>query len=89
MCQLLRCPSCFELPLAEQLGKMYQVHFGLELLNAHVDVGQLVIVLLIVSDVGGNAPIVQLLGSIDKHMEDGQLANEKLVEPLGNGVNGL
>jgi len=42
-----------------------------------------------VSDVGGNAPIVQLLGGIDEHMEDGRLADEELVEPLGNGVNGL
>jgi len=71
MCQLLWHPSCFELPFAEQLGKMYQVRFSLELLDVCINVGQLVIVLLVASDIGGNAPIIQFLGSIDKGVEDG------------------
>jgi len=87
--QLLGRPSCFEPPFAEQLSKPHQVGFGLELFDACVDVGHLVIVFSVASDVGSNAPIVQLLGSVDKHVEDGQLTNEKLMEPLGNGVNGL
>ena len=53
----------------------------------HVDVGQFVIVLLVASDIGGNAPIVQLLYGIDEHVKNGRLANEELMEPLGNGVN--
>jgi len=89
MCQLLGCPSCFELPLTEQLGKAYQVCFGLEPFDVCIDVGQLIIVLLIASDVSGNAPIVQLLGGADEHVKNGRLTDEKLVEPLGNGVNGL
>jgi len=71
MRQLLRCPSCFESPFTEQLGKMYQVHFGLELLNACIDIGQLIVVLSVASDVGSNAPILQLLSSIDEGVEDG------------------
>jgi len=89
MCQLLGRPSCFELSFAEQLGETYQVCLSLELLDVCVDVGHLVVVLPIASDVGSNAPIVQLLGGIDKCVKDGQLADEELVEPLGNGVNGL
>jgi len=61
----------------------------LKLLDTRVDIGQLVIVLMVASDVSGNAPIIQLLGGIDKGMEDGQLADKELVEPLENGVNGL
>jgi len=87
--QLLGHPSCFELPFAEQLSEPHQVGFGLELFNACVDVSHLVIVFSVASGVGGNAPIVQLLGSIDEHVEDGRLTNEELMEPLGNGVNGL
>ena len=71
MCQLLGRPSGFKSSFTKQLGKTYQVHFSLELLDACIDVGQFVIVLPIASDVGGNAPIVQLLGSIDKGVEDG------------------
>jgi len=71
MHQLLWHPSCFESPFAEQLGKMYQVRFGLELLDACVNVGQLVVVLLVASDIGSNAPIIQFLGGIDKGVEDG------------------
>ena len=61
----------------------------MELLDAHVDVGQLVVVLPIASDISSNAPIVQLFGGIGEHVEDGRLADEELMEPLGNGVNGL
>jgi len=89
VCQLLGRPCCLELSFTEQLGKSDRVRFSLELFNAWVDVGQLIIVLLVASDVGGNAPIVQLLGGIDEYVKDGQLADEELVEPLGNGVNGL
>jgi len=89
MRQLLGRPSCFELPFTEQLSKPHRVGFSLELLNACIDVGHLVVVLSVVSDVSGNAPIVQLLGSVDECVEYGRLTNEELVEPLGNGVNGL
>ena len=89
MCQLLGRPSRFESPFAEQLSELHRVGFSLELLNARVDVGHLVIVLSVASDIGGNTPIVQLLGGIDKHVKYGRLANEKLMEPLGNGVDGL
>jgi len=71
MHQLLGCPSRFESPFTEQLSELHQVHFSLELLDAGVDVSHLVIVLLVASDVGGNTPIVQLLGSIDEHVKDG------------------
>jgi len=37
----------------------------------HVDIGQLIVVLSVASDISGNAPIVQLLGGIDEHVEDG------------------
>ena len=43
----------------------------MELLDTCVDIGQLIVVLPIASDIGGNAPIIQLLGGIDKGMEDG------------------
>ena len=59
MHQLLGHPSHFESPFTEQLGKLYQVRFGLELLDACVDIGQLVVVLLVVSDISGNAPIIR------------------------------
>ena len=68
---------------------MYQVYFSLKLLNACIDIGQFIVVLAVVSDVSGNAPIVQLLGGIDEGVEDSWLANEELVDTLENGVNGL
>ena len=56
--QLLGHPSHFESPFTEQLSKLHRVGLSLELLNAHVNIGHLVVVLSVASDVGGNAPIV-------------------------------
>ena len=89
MCQLLGRPSRFELPFIEQLSESHQVGFSLELFDACVDVSHLVIVFSVASDISGNAPIIQFLGGVNKHVEDGRLTNEELMEPLGNGVNGL
>ena len=71
MCQLLGHPSRFEPPFAEQFGKSYRICLSLELFDICIDIGQLIVVLLVASDISGNAPIIQLLGGIDKHVEDG------------------
>jgi len=87
--QLLGGTSQLQLTFANGFCNSDRPHFSFESFELHVDTGQVVIQFAVARDIRSNAPVIKSVGCFGEVSMNGGGADEKLVEPGREGINGL
>jgi len=63
--------------------------FSLEPFELRVDTGQVIVQFVVARNIHSDAPVIESVGRFGEVSINGGGTNKELVEPGGNGVNGL